>query len=133
MLYAYTVPFGLKKLIYHNFLSQNSIMELEPFQMSIIPNLIIQYKKQFTDKLDNSEQWVNLLNCEGLLHKNGVVLLTKKKNDYTKNCYLNSCKMSYSSQWQQFNSISKVVIMVYIKFLSLDMWIRKVAISGTVP
>lgn len=35
-------------------------MELEPFQMSVIPNLIIQYKMQFIDKLDNSEQWVNI-------------------------------------------------------------------------
>lgn len=31
-------------------------MELEHLWMSIIPDLIIQYKKQFIDKLDNSKQ-----------------------------------------------------------------------------
>lgn len=48
--------------------------------MSIILNLIIQYKKQFTDKLDNFEQWVSVLQyiLSHCYQRMAVFLLTEK-------------------------------------------------------
>lgn len=91
--YAYTAPFGLRKRKIILFCSWNSMTELEPLQITIIPNYITQYKRQFTDKFNKTEQWVNILKYI-LRHyylRMVVFLLTE---DYTKNCHLNYCKMS---------------------------------------